>query len=129
MAAAGEAAARRAAQRRLAGQIHTGTYKPSGIGAKARRVATERMDKLREEAEKLNSAKDAAYYNIRGRLGTYYKYKDETVEANVYGGTTSESGPVPGMDLAQAQWTANADTEELRSRAEPQYKGNPWWYH
>lgn len=34
-------AERQAAQRRLAREIKTGTYKPSGIGAKARRIATE----------------------------------------------------------------------------------------
>jgi hypothetical protein len=112
-------AERRRAQRRTAKQVHEGTYKPSKIGAKARQVAGERRTRLR----------DAAFYNIEGRLGDYHKYKRETVEANVYGGETSESGPVPGMDYAQAEWTANADTEELRSRAEPQYKGNPWFYH
>lgn len=114
-----EARARRAAQRRLAREIHTGTYKPSGAGAKARQVATERLKGLR----------DLAYYNINRRLSSYVKYKDVTVHANVYGGTTSESGLVPGMDYAQAEWTSEADTEELRSRAESQYRGNPWYYH
>lgn len=114
-----QSAAHRSAQRRLAREIQSGTYKPSKIGAKTRKAASERLTRLR----------DAAFYNIEGRLGDYAKYKRETVEANVYGGETSESGPVPGMDYAQAEWTADADTEELRSRAEPQYKGNPWFYH
>lgn len=82
-----------------------------------------------DEAYELNGARDAAYLNFHGRLKDYYKYKRETVLANVYGGTTSESGEVKGMSLAEARWTANADTEELRSHAEPQYLGNPWWYH
>jgi hypothetical protein len=111
--------ARRSAQRRLAGEIHTGRYKPSGIGAKARRVANARLQELR----------DIAFYNTDRRLGHYVKYKRATVEANVYGGETAESGPVPGMDFGQAEWTGNADAEELRSRAEPYYLGNPWWYH
>ena len=82
-----------------------------------------------EEARELNAAKDAAFYNIKGRLEFYLKYNEVTVLANVYGGRTSESGDVSGMSLAEAQWTANADTEQLRSRAHEQYKGNPWWYH
>jgi hypothetical protein len=114
-----EARAHRAAQRRLARQIKSGTYEPSGAGAKARRVATERIKTLR----------DLAYYNINRRLSSYVKYKDDTVHANVYGGTTSESGLVPGMDYSQAEWTSKADTEELRSRAESKYRGNPWYYH
>lgn len=82
-----------------------------------------------DEAYELNAARDAAYLNFHGRLKDYFKYKRETVLANVYGGETSESGPVAGMSLAEARWTAQADTEELRSHAEPQYLGNPWWYH
>ena len=82
-----------------------------------------------DEAYALNAARDAAFLNIHGKLHTYFKYQRNTVLANVYGGTTSESGPVPGMSLAEARWSANADTEELRSHATPQYTGNPWWYH
>jgi hypothetical protein len=82
-----------------------------------------------DEAYDLNAARDAAFLNIHGRLHSYFKYQRATVLANVYGGTTSESGPVPGMSLAEARWSANADTEELRSHATPQYTGNPWWYH
>ena len=128
-----EARARRAAQRRLAKEIHEGTYKPTKIGAKARKVATERQRRIIDidfdQAIKLNRARDAAFTNIHNRLHEYLYYKRETVEANVYGGETAESGEVPGMSLAEAEWTANADTEELRSRAEPQIKGNPWFYH
>lgn len=82
-----------------------------------------------DEAYELNAARDAAYINTHSRLKDYFKYKRKTVLANVYGGITSESGPVPGMTLAEARWTANADTEELRSHASPQYRGNPWFYH
>jgi hypothetical protein len=90
----------------------------------------ERLSRAPEdEAHELNSALDNAFRNIHGRLHPYVKYRRETVLANVYGGQTPESGAVPGMSLAQARWTAQADTEELRSRAEEQYRGNPWWYH
>jgi hypothetical protein len=82
-----------------------------------------------DEAYELNAARDAAFINIHSRLHTYFKYQRTTVLANVYGGSTSESGGVPGMSLAEARWSANADTEELRSHATPQYTGNPWWYH
>jgi hypothetical protein len=82
-----------------------------------------------DEAFELNAARDAAFLNIHGRLHAYFKYKRDTVLANVYGGTTRESGNVPGMSLEEARWSANADTEELRSNAEPYYIGNPWWYH
>jgi hypothetical protein len=84
---------------------------------------------VEDQAYELNAAKDAAFLNISGRLHDYFKYNEDTVLANVYGGVTSESGPVTGMDLAEARWTQQADTEELRSHAEPQYKGNPWFYH
>ena len=128
-----EARARRAAQRRLAKEIHEGTFKPSQIGAKARKVATERQRRIIDRdfdiAIKLNRARDAAFANMIARVGDYVFFKRETVEANVYGGETSESGSVPGMSVAEAEWTAQADTEEIRSRAEPQVKGNPWFYH
>lgn len=84
---------------------------------------------VEEQARELNDAKDAAWYNITGRFHEYIGYNEDTVTANVYGGTTSESGEVSGMSLAEARWTANADTEQIRSRASEQYKGNPWWYH
>lgn len=84
---------------------------------------------VEDEAYELNAARDAAFLNADARLHDYYKYKRATVLANVYGGTTSESGDVPGMSLAEATWTQNADTQELRAHAEPQYTGNPWWYH
>jgi hypothetical protein len=84
---------------------------------------------VEDEAFELNAARDAAFLNIHGRLHSYFKYKRDTVLANVYGGATSESGNVPGMSLEEARWSANADTEELRSNAEPYYIGNPWWYH
>jgi hypothetical protein len=82
-----------------------------------------------DRAYELNSVRDAAYYNILGQLGDYIKFREPTVRANVYGGTSSESGEVPGMNLTQARWTAKADAEELRSRASDQFKRNPWFYH
>jgi hypothetical protein len=80
------------------------------------------------EARLINDTKDQAYKSMQ-RLHEYLYYKDETVQANLYGGITAESGEVPGMSHAEALWTAQADIEEIRSYASPQYKGNPWWYH
>jgi len=77
----------------------------------------------------LNEARDRAYRNFHDKLYFYVYYNDQTVLANIYGGSTNESGPVPGMSLAQATWTARADTEEIRSMASEQYRGNPWGYH
>jgi hypothetical protein len=82
-----------------------------------------------DEAYELNEARDAAFLNIHSRLENYYKYRRATVTANVYGGETPESGEVPGMSLAEARWSASADTEQLRAHATPQYSGNPWFYH
>lgn len=82
-----------------------------------------------ELAIRINTALDTAYRNFRRRLSNYVYYNDSTVTANIYGGSTRESGTVPGMSLAQATWTAQADTEEIRSMASEQYRGNPWWYH
>jgi hypothetical protein len=108
---------RRAAQRRTARQIETGTYKPSGAGAKARRAAT------------LLGQRDAAFLNIKRRIGHYHKYNEDTVRANVYSGTTAEWGPVPGMDLEQARFFAAADEDALIAFATPQYPKNPGYYH
>jgi hypothetical protein len=78
---------------------------------------------------------DKAYLNIDLRLGPgrplgqLPKYNPVTVRANVYGGITAESGPVPGMNLATAKWTAKASEDELIEFAWPQYRANPWWYH
>lgn len=82
-----------------------------------------------DEAYELNQALDNAFRNFHARLGHYIKYNRKTVLANVYGGTTAESGEVPGMGRAEADWTARADAEEIRSRASEQYRGNPWFYH
>lgn len=81
------------------------------------------------EARELNSWKDKAYNNIVTKLGNLYKFNLDTVEANVYGGRTSESGPVRGMDLAECKWTAKATRDQLRAHATPRYLGNPWFYH
>jgi len=81
-----------------------------------------------QRASNQNAILDSAYRSMR-RLSNYVYYNDDTVSANVYGGTTSESGPVPGMSVAEATWTAHADIEEIRSMASNQYRGNPWWYH
>lgn len=113
------AAERTAAQRRIAREIHSGTYKPSKIGAKARQVARDLLPRTR----------DLAYYNINRRLSDYYKYNDATVRANVYGGTTAESGAVPGMDIELARFFADADTETLRAFAADQRPKNPGFYH
>jgi len=82
-----------------------------------------------ETADRFNAIYDRAFGNFDGRLSHYVHYNVETVRANVYGGSTAESGNVPGMSIAEATWTASADTEEIRSMASEQYRGNPWWYH
>jgi hypothetical protein len=46
-------AERRAAQRRLAKQIHERTYKPSNIGAKARQAAKSRAEELIDKIQAL----------------------------------------------------------------------------
>jgi len=90
----------------------------------------------REVADEINTILDTAYDNIRRCLGDYHKYKDRNVRANVYGGIRSaqflgEGSEVEtnAMDIPDAIWTANADTEALRSRASNQTEGNPWFYH
>jgi len=85
-------------------------------------------DKAVELAVALNEMRDLAYTSMH-RLHDYVYYNDQTVQANVYGGVTTESGPVPGMDIAAATWTASADIEDIRSMASEQYRGNPWFYH
>jgi hypothetical protein len=92
--------------------------KPSGGGGN-----------VEDEAYELNAARDAAFLNMHARLYLYIKYRRDTVLANVYGGSTPESGDVPGMDLEEAHWTANADAEQLRANASQQYTANPWFYH
>jgi hypothetical protein len=81
-----------------------------------------------DEAYELNTARDNAYRNEKGRLGNYIKYNDANVIARVYGGIINGEEQ-QGMSLGEARWTAQADTEELRSRASEQYRFNPWWYH
>lgn len=79
--------------------------------------------------------RDRAYLNIDRQLGPgrpggqYAKYNAVTVRANVYGGVTAESGPVPGMTTALARATAGMTEDELVEHAFPQYLGNPWYYH
>lgn len=89
-----------------------------------------------EVAREINAILDAAYENIHSRLKDYHKYRDRNVRANVYGGIRGPQflgeGPeteMPRMDTEDAIWTANADTEALRSRASNQTEGNPWFYH
>lgn len=82
-----------------------------------------------DTAIRINTILDRAFANFDGRLSHYVYYNVETVRANVYGGSTRETGDVPGMSYAQALWTARADTEDIRSMASDQYRGNPWFYH
>jgi len=81
-----------------------------------------------QEAIRKNAELDKAFKSME-RFKNYIKYNPKTVRANVYGGRTSESGDVSGMDYATATWTSNADMEEIRSMAREQFRGNPWWYH
>lgn len=82
-----------------------------------------------DEARELNTWKDRAFANMQFHLRNLPSWYEPTVEANVYGGTTRESGEVRGMNLSEAKWTAQASKEELRAHAMPQYSGNPWFYH
>ena len=82
-----------------------------------------------EQAISRNRRLDNAFRNFDARLGDYIKYNRTTVAANVYGGELPDGTDAPGMSDEQAIWTANADAEEIRSRASEQYRGNPWWYH
>jgi hypothetical protein len=82
-----------------------------------------------DEARIVNSMLDAAYQNMYNSVGSYIKYHDQTVRANVFGGQTRESGEVPGMDYQTALWTSTADTQEIRANAREQYRANPWYYH
>jgi hypothetical protein len=82
-----------------------------------------------DAAYSLNMARDNAYRNTVGRLGSYIKFNADIVRVNVYGGIGTDGEDRIGMSLSQAVWTSHADAEELRSRAEEQYRGNPWWYH
>lgn len=52
---------RRAAQRRLAREIHAGTYKPSGIGTKARAYANTLLKN--ELVDKIQDIKRAAFHD------------------------------------------------------------------
>jgi hypothetical protein len=83
-----------------------------------------------------NKTLDKAYANSKNQLGSYHSYRPNQVKANIYGGIrkaqhTDESPEVEvkGMTYEQAEWTAKADIEELRSRASDQSYQNPWWYH
>jgi hypothetical protein len=76
----------------------------------------------------LNQARDAAYASVK-RLRHYPNYNEQTVRANVYGGQTSESGEVPGMDYLTAKWTATAPVDAIKDYASEQYRKNPWFYH
>lgn len=79
-------------------------------------------------AREHNALLDRAFASM-ARLRPYFKYYEPTVKANVYGGTTRESGEVPGMSTAEAQWTIEATIEQIRAQASTQYTGNPWFYH
>lgn len=93
-----------------------------------RQDKVQRGETAEDYAYRINESRDKAYESMR-RLREYVYYNDNTVRANVYGGDTAESGPVPGMDIFKAMWTASADLEEIRSMASDQYRANPWWYH
>jgi hypothetical protein len=79
-----------------------------------------------DAAHALNTARDAAFLNMHSRLQYYIKYNENTVRRNIYG---DGSRSYPGMNLNEARWTSQADTEELRSQASNQYPFNPWFYH
>lgn len=82
-----------------------------------------------DEARELNEWKDRAFAHMKNELQGLPRYFEPTVESNVYGGITRESGLVRGMNLSECKWTVQASRDELRAHAYPQYHGNPWWYH
>jgi len=95
---------------------------PSGPPPKAKQTPE-------EEAHELNEWKDKAFEAGREKLRDEYKYYEPTVEANVYGGVTRESGEVSGMNLAECKQAVKMTRDQWRDYAALQYRGNPWWYH
>jgi|SRR5579862_6850675 len=72
-------AERRAAQRRLAKEIRSGTFKPSDIGAKARRAARERKPQILVDVQDLKRQEfgDRIKWN-EGRANKYVQVSPET---------------------------------------------------
>jgi hypothetical protein len=64
------------------------------------------------------SIQDMAYINFVQQLGDYLKFNFKTVRRNCERMTDQE-----------AQWTAKATGEEIRSRARMTIPNNPWYYH
>jgi hypothetical protein len=61
---------------------------------------------------------DQAFDNMVRQIGSYHKFRRETVRANI-----------GKMTEAEARWTAQADAEEIRARARMQRASNKWFYH
>lgn len=84
-----------------------------------------------QQAFDLEKARNAAFRRmmriLHGMPGAYFSV--DTVEANIFGGFTAESGAVPGMTLDEARFTAKMSEDDLMQLSSPQYRGNPWWYH
>jgi hypothetical protein len=79
----------------------------------------------------LEAARSRAFRRfVSVALKTGYAWVNtDTIEANVFGGYTSESGAVPGMTLEEARFTAKMTDDDLQVLAAPQYRANPWFYH
>jgi hypothetical protein len=85
---------------------------------------------LQQELDLLNARTRAFRNFLRVAHGTGYAWVNiDTIEANVWGGYTSESGEVPGMTLEEARFTATMKDDDLQTLAAPQYRANPWFYH
>lgn len=83
------------------------------------------------QAQDLENARNRAFRHfirVAGRTG-YAWVNIDTIEANVFGGFTAESGAVPGMTLEEARFTATMSDDDLQTLAAPQYRANPWFYH
>lgn len=97
----------------------------------AKAPASPRKPSAARLAQDLENARNRAFRNfvrVAGRTG-YLWVNIDTIEANVFGGFTAESGAVPGMSLAEARFTATMTDDDLQTVAAPQYRANPWFYH
>ena len=82
-------------------------------------------------ARELESARNKAFRRFLSVVSNvpHLYWNVDTIEANVFGGFTSESGAVPGMTIDEARFAIKMTYDDLVFLAAPQYLGNPWWYH
>jgi hypothetical protein len=104
--------------------------KRAKTGGPGKPAPARKKSALQQEHDLLD-ARTRAYRNfIRVAYRTGYAWVNlDTIEANVWGGFTAESGAVPGMSLREARFTATMNDDDLQTLAAPQYRANPWFYH